>query len=393
MRYYPFKIKYIVVEIILILCLSTSLMAQEEEKQAKPVLFEKKQISSESYESVGVMDVNGDQILDLVSGAYWYEGPDFADRYFIHEVERRREYWDDFATIPMDVNGDGNMDFVTGGWFSENLRWLENPGNDLPWKLHILDETGNVETARGWDVDGDGEIEIVPNNPGQPLRFYKLRKDNNNNPTAEFTKVVVAEKQGHGLGFGDVNGDGRGDFIISTGWLESPEDIMNGGWDLHEEFDLGDASVPIKVVDVNGDAKNDLIVGQAHGYGLDWYEQIINEAGERDWIKHPIDPYSSQFHTMAWVDLDGDGEKELVTGKRYRAHNGQDPGGKDLIGLYYYKWNGEAFVKQTISYGPLGVGKGAGIYFSIADLGGNGLQDIIVAGKDGLYVFFNQGND
>lgn len=393
MNYIPIIKRFVSLSILLSVCLSTSSIAQQNEEKIKPIRFEKKQIAAESYESVGVFDVNGDDKLDIISGAFWYEGPAFLNRFFIKDVERHGEYWDDFSTIPMDINGDGKMDFVTGGWFNKKLRWLENPGNNKSWEEHLLDETGNVETARGWDVDKDGFMEIVPNNPKQPLKFYKLKMDSKNKPMGEFTKISVAETQGHGLGFGDVNGDGRGDFIVSAGWLESPKDIMTGKWIAHNEFNLGDASVPILVVDVNGDSKNDLIVGQGHGYGLDWYEQSTNKSGKRKWVKHPIDPHSSQFHTMEWIDLDGDGKNELVTGKRYRAHNGNDPGGKDLIGLYYYQWNGESFVKQTISYGPLGEGKGIGIYFSIADLRGTGRKDIIVAGKDGLYVFFNQVND
>ena len=213
------------------------------------------------------------------------------------------------------------------------------------------------------------------------------------NPPVNLRKVAVAESQGHGLGFGDVNGDGRGDFILSDGWLEAPKDIMKGKWLAHKEFNLGDAGVPILVVDVNKDGKNDLIVGQGHNFGLDWYEQRPGKAGKINWVKHPIDPYGSQYHTMEWVDLNGDGNPELVTGQRYRAHNGNDPGEKDFIGLYYYQWNGSAFVKQTIAYGPLGEGKGTGIYFSIADLRGTGQKDIIVAGKDGLYVFYNESQE
>src|SRR5699024_11118803 len=122
-------------------------------------------------------------------------------------------------------------------------------------------------------------------------------------PDGTFNKVIVTDSSGHGLGFGDINGDGRGDFIINRGWLEAPKDPIEGEWRLHEEFSLGDASVPILVVDVNGDGNNDLIVGQAHDYGLHWYEQTEDPSGKRTWIKHPIDPYNSQFHTMEWVDL------------------------------------------------------------------------------------------
>ncbi|TCK83148.1 FG-GAP repeat domain-containing protein [Albibacterium bauzanense] len=356
-----------------------------------PLHFTKMKVSSETYESVGVFDVNGDGHPDLISGAFWYQGPKFIERHLITEVKRVGEYWDDFLTIPLDVNGDGKMDVITGGWFGATLYWLENPGTNGTWKQHIIDETGNIETAHGWDIDGDGIMEIFPNNPGKPLKYYKLNKDAEGKGTGLFTKFEVAETQGHGLGFGDVNGDSRSDIIVNNGWLEAPSD-SKGKWSLHQEFDFGDASVPILVVDVNNDDLNDLIVGQAHSYGLDWYEQKVDQEGKRSWIKHPIDPYNSQFHTMQWMDIDGDGKPELITGKRYRAHNGKDPGANDPFGLYYFKWNGESFTKNIISYGSVDQGKGAGIYFSIADLRGSGRNDIVVAGKDGLYIFFNEGS-
>ena len=355
------------------------------------VQFRKQMIAAESFESVGVFDVNNDGNLDIVSGDFWYEGPEFIKRHFIGHLNRSGDgqYWDDFATIPLDVNGDGKMDYISGDWFSKSIWWRENPGNDEQWKLHIIDTTGNVECIRGWDIDHDGTVEIVPNTPGSQLKFYKLEKDVNGKPTGKFLKVIVAPTQEHGLGFGDINGDGASDFVISDGWYESPKDPLKGKWIFHKEFNLGTASVPVLVEDVNKDGKNDLIVGQAHGYGLDWYEQKIDHQGKRNWIKHPIDPFESQYHTMEWADIDNDGQNELITGKRYRAHNGNDPGSNDPVGLYYFKWNGESFTKSVISYGPLGVGKGTGLFFCIADLHHTGRKDIIVAGKDGLYVFFN----
>src|SRR5690606_32079296 len=115
------------------------------------------------------------------------------------------------------------------------------------------------------------------------------------------------------MGLGDVNGDKRIDIIVNNGWLEAPKDLK-GKWTLHQEFDFGDASIPVLVLEIKKDGINDLIVGQAHSYGLRWYEQKIDSDGKRDWIEHPIDLNNSQYHTMEWIDIDGDGEEELITG-------------------------------------------------------------------------------
>jgi hypothetical protein len=351
--------------------------------------FRKQLIASESAESVGVFDVNGDQNPDIISGSYWYEGPSFLNRHLIGQVERVSEYYDDFATIPMDVDGDEKVDFITGGWFSKTLRWRKNPGNEKEWPLLDIAQTENIETIRAWDVDGNGFEEIVPNTPGSPLIYYTLNRDKNNKPLGTFTKTQVIDKHGHGLGFGDINGDGRKDFIISEGWIEAPADRNNESWKFHPDFDLKDASIPVIVTDINKDGLNDLISGHGHSYGLYWYEQR-REGNTIKFIKHAIDPFHSQFHTMEWEDIDDDGNMELITGKRFRAHNGKDPGDNESPGLYYFKWNGESFTKHVISYGPFGEGKGTGIFFRVADLHKTGRKDIVVAGKDGLYVFFNE---
>ena len=350
-----------------------------------PLRFRRKLLADERYESAGIFDVDNDGILDIVSGAFWYQGPDFARVHPVGPVEASGEYFDDFSTLPLDVNQDGNMDFITGGWWGDTLRWRENPGvTGKEWTTHIIAETGNVETTKGWDLDGDGIIEIVPNCPGGPLAVWKLSGGG-------FDRYEISSKnQGHGLGAGDITGNGRMDLIVASGWYESPENPWEDEWIFHPDFDFREAGIPILVADVNGDGAADLIVGGGHRYGLDWYEQRI-DGGSRVWMRHPIDPNNSQYHDLKWIDIDGDGDFELVTGKRYRAHCGNDPGANDDIGIYYFKWNGESFSKQIIDFGPPRVATGVGIYFDMADLTGNGLPDLVAPGKDGLYVFYNEG--
>lgn len=369
--------------------LSFHLVAQPNEHQSA-LIFEKHQIASESFESVNVLDIDKDGVLDIFSGSFWYKGPDYIKRNYVGPISRHGEYYDDFSTIVLDVNADGNKDVITGGWFGGVLVWKENPGKEGNWKEHIVARCGNIESTRSWDIDGDGVVEIVPNTPGKPLVIYKLRKGQPND-MVKFDSIKVMDQHGHGLGYGDINGDGRGDLIVDKGWLECPDDPFSKPWVLHADFDVVQASVPMLVTDVNKDGYNDVIIGQGHNYGLNWYEQQVDKNKKRTWIKHSIDPYNAQFHTMMMSDIDNDGAPELVTGKRYRAHDDNDPGAHDPVGLYYFKWNGESFSKQIISYGPPGEGKGTGIFFAIEDLNNDKWKDIVVAGKDGLCVFFNRG--
>ncbi|MDP2991409.1 MAG: VCBS repeat-containing protein, partial [Kiritimatiellota bacterium] len=358
-----------------------------------PLKWRRMWVADETFESAGVFDVNGDGILDIVSGAFWYQGPDFRKKHQIGEVKAAGEYFDDFSTIALDINGDGRLDYVTGGYWGNNLRWRECPADPTkPWPEHIIAETGSVETTRAWDIDGDGIIEIVPNTPGtRDVKFFKLKTDTKGKGTGEFTKHVIYEfpegqgkGQGHGQGCGDVAGNGRMDIVLNRGWLEAPKDPLKGTWLWHDDFPTplpwkGSASCPILVVDVNGDGVNDLIIGNAHGYGLWWLEQKLAH-GKRTWIPHAIDPFNAQYHDMMWVDIDGDGQCELVTGKRHRAHAGNEAGEWDDLGIYYFKWTGESFAKQIVNYGPIGQGKGCGIHFAVADLRGTGRLDIVAPG-------------
>ena len=177
--------------------------------------FEKERIGTVTYEAASVMDVNQDGVLDIVSGEYWFEGPEFKKQHKICDIRKEADYYDDFSNFPMDVNGDGYMDFITGGWWGNTLRWRENPRDPAKeWPEHVIAETGNVETTRAWDVDGDGVPEIVPNCPGKPLTVYKLVTDGRGKGTGSFVSYTLyGEKQGHGLGFGDITGNGRGDFL------------------------------------------------------------------------------------------------------------------------------------------------------------------------------------
>ncbi len=361
--------------------------------------FVKRKIDSVTYEAASVFDVDQDGILDIVCGANWYKGPDFSEKVEICQVQQEGEYYDDFSDYGLDVNGNGRLDIITGGWWGQTLRWRENPGTTGSWTVHDIDACGSIETIRYIDIDGCGTVEIFPNTPGESQFCYKLIKDEQGKGTGQFTKHVLHDKpSGHGLGFADINGNGYMDLILVNGWLEHPgEDPLSRQWVFHPDFDcgFGAASVPILGFDVNGNGLTDLIVGNAHGYGLVWLEQKLDAAGGRRFIRHVIDEDHAQYHDLQLADIDGDGELELVTGKRWRAHCGNDPGDNDDVFIYIYKIRGGQFDRFVIDEGSaiLGEHSGVGIYFWLEDLNGNGFLDIVAPGKEGLFLFENTGGE
>jgi len=342
-------------------------------------------------EACAVFDVDNNGIPDIVCGEYWYEGPDFIKKHKICDINYEHEYVWDFCNYPVDVNNDGYLDIITGSWWDSGLFWRQNPGDNGRWETIKICDLTNVETIRFYDIDGDGEMEIFPNCPGEPVFFIKLEPGTGaSGSTVGYKKYVISEANaGHGLGVGDIDGDGQLEVITAKGiYHMPPEGPFSGLWDYSEEFDLGSTSVPILVHDVNKDGLNDLIYGAGHNYGLFWLEQKKNPDGSRSWKKHVIDGAWSQYHDIQLADINNDGELELVTGKRYKAHNGNDPGDAREVFVCYYTFVDNTMYRHMVEYGdPENGASGAGIYFWTADVTGNGKLDIVAPGKEGLYLF------
>lgn len=342
-----------------------------------------------TYEACAVMDVNRDGRLDIVSGGFWYEAPDWK-AHWVRDVEQlgNPPRYDGYSHLELDVNRDGWTDLIHVNWRSRSIYWLEHPGWSLcEWIKHPVAEPGGMETGRLHDIDGDGRLDLLPCGVAFAA-WWELLPGLPRHPPRWARHELPCELAGHGIGFGDINGDGRGDLVGIHGWAEAPRDRRHGRWIWHPEFSLGTTSVPIIVADVDDDGDSDLIWAMGHDYGVYWLEQTTEE-GHRAWRKHLIDDSWSVGHSPLWVDLDMNGRPEFVNGKRYRAHELRDPGATDPQVIYRYEFDPAAgqFIRYEIMTkgGPAGFGLDP----KAVDLDGDGDLDLVTPGRSGLYWFEN----
>jgi FG-GAP-like repeat/FG-GAP repeat len=360
------------------------------------------------FEAAAVFDVDNDGKLDIVAGGSWYQAPDWKP-HPVRAVARVGSYYNDFATLPLDANGDGHTDFVTCSYFGRDVGWVENPGKvGAPWPYHEIDKPGNIEAAWMVDLSGDGVPDVLPNSVNVVVWYEVIRTASGKG--IELKKHDLgAPAAGHGVGSGDVNGDGRTDLLTPKGWFEAPADPAHDSWTWHAEWQLGATGIQILARDVDGDGLADLVYGMGHDYGVFWLRQSKSASGERTWTKDTIDKSIASVHALLWADIDGDGKAgELVTGKRVYAHE-VEPGATDgsVIAWYDFDRASKSWVKHTIFQGeparnppaeaakrlalrdfPAGTA-GTGLQLTAIDIDRDGDIDLVCPGKSGLYLFEN----
>jgi FG-GAP-like repeat len=364
------------------LALAAALPVFKPVTRSPEIPFASKALDIGISETCAIGDFNGDGRPDIFSGDAWYENPTWK-KHVVRKLREYNGYLESLSDHAFDVDGDGKVDIVSTSWHAQRVWWSRNPGKpDLPWEDHVIESGWPVEFSFLVDLDNDGKArELLPQFGGDasPTLWYEVSGGTLNK------HVVSNRSYGHGIGAGDVNADGRNDIVTPLGWLEAPPDPRRGDWTFHPEFNLGSTSF-IYVTDLNGDGLPDLLTALAHDYGIFWMEQRPGHT----WVKHEIDSSWSQAHALAFVDLNGDGRKELLTGKRYMAHNGHDPGEHEPLGIYWYEYtlNGKDVVwsRHLIDYGTRA---GAGMHIPVADLDGDGDLDFATATKAGLFVFEN----
>lgn len=182
-----------------------------------------------------------------------------------------------YAPDLADMDGDGDLDLLMGTW-RHGVHLLTNDGSGqftmADSAIAVLGRGSNATPAAG-DLDGDGDLDLIVGESSGELNHYA----NVGSPTAPEFELVTEKLGGYDVGrrgyptLTDLDGDGDLDLLVGTE-TGVPVLLRNQGSRTEPEFvedpsfqlPLFPFSVP-RFVDLDGDGANELLSG-ALGGGL-----------------------------------------------------------------------------------------------------------------------------
>lgn len=211
--------------------------------------------------------------------------------------------------VPVDLTGNGHSDVIVGGNEDEpRIYWYENPG----WERHdIVAGTPICPGATIGDLTGNGRPDLIVGGPWGHHDIYWFEQPED--PRNTWTEHGICDDyhKYHDQAFTDINDDNDPEVVLLSQnsevvcYYEVPDDPRGGGWPRENRrfvaVGVGDTE-GIATADTDGDGQTELVVGRRifHREGTTWTAERIAPDWEDERVRVLAD------------DLDGDGSPELV---------------------------------------------------------------------------------
>ncbi|MFM7516384.1 MAG: FG-GAP repeat domain-containing protein [Pirellula sp.] len=360
-------------------------------------------VSKEFYGEGGtISDFDSDGSMDIAAGYQIFFGPEFKEsmKLFPSNPYNINGYSEYFFGFDADIDSDGDPDVLIVGFPGAASHWYRNPGKSQArngnWERFTVMDSVDNESPMFQDIDGDGKPDLICSTAGQygyatvgtdptkPWRFHPVSEPG---PYQRFT---------HGIGIGDVNDDKLQDILAKNGWWENPGNPSSEKlWVFHPYEFSAPGGAQMHAVDLDGDGKSEVVTSlAAHAHGLAVYKKSSGDEEYR-WTRidvmtdkpetSPTGLAISQLHAVEIADIDVDGKPDILTGKRFWAHNGNDPGENELPLLVWFK---PQVVAGGLKFQPniIHDESGVGTQVTVKDANGDGKLDVLSVSKRGVHL-------
>ena len=243
----------------------------------------------------------------------------------------------------VDLDGDGDLDLVSGGYNGTLLAWRSTGTSAAPVFTALSGSanpfngivTGFFSTPAFLDLDGDGDLDLVS---GQPDGMLLAWRRDGSGAAPVFTALTGTANPFNGVDAGsystptavDLDGDGDLDLVVGVEsgalltWRNNGAGAVPvftqliGSANPFNGFNTGPFSVPA-FLDLDGDGDLDLVSGPADGKLLAWRNDGTSAAPIFSPLIGSANPFDGidvgDWNTPAFADMDGDGDLDLVSGQ------------------------------------------------------------------------------